>query len=228
VSTPQPALTLPEQLWLLALHRDEQVPTLELGPPNASGLAGAVLVELVLRGAIKVSEQDVVVVDPSPTKDRLLDQALARIRRRRPRTVKQWLLTLSSLWAGLPRTVRRSLRRGGMLRPRVRLLWLLPTRQYVVPDHAVVEQVQAGLRRTLLGADEPDPRGAALAGLVVVSGMIGACGLSGREASRAEQRALAIIEGKFVGLAISTVLREMRAAMTAAVAASPAGYAPIA
>ncbi len=83
-------LALPDELLLLALDdtTGRRARATELEP----GLAGAVLLDLALRRRIDVVEDGVVVIDPSPTGDAVLDALLARITAgRRRRSAKHWV-----------------------------------------------------------------------------------------------------------------------------------------
>jgi len=67
------ALTLPEELVLLA-YDDEKGHT--WNSSLDTGLGGAVMLDLSLRGRVEVREKDLVVVDPAPTGEPVLDAAL--------------------------------------------------------------------------------------------------------------------------------------------------------
>jgi hypothetical protein len=85
-------LTLAEELLLLAL--DDESGSVE---PAASGslqygLAGALLVELVIAGRLRLEGGGLVVADGSPTGDAVLDEVIGRISRSgRPRDAEYWV-----------------------------------------------------------------------------------------------------------------------------------------
>lgn len=94
-STVDSALTLPEEILLLAL-REEDGRFIDLpGRSLDHALAGAVLMELCLRGKIDIDLQRLVCVDPSPMEDDLLDPVLKAIAEvSAAHSAQHWIRTL--------------------------------------------------------------------------------------------------------------------------------------
>ena len=76
-------MNLPAEFALLA-YDDDGKPVTD-GTHLDNGLGGALLLELALAEKVDVEDKKVVVVDPAPTGDPLVDQALGPDRRATPR-----------------------------------------------------------------------------------------------------------------------------------------------
>src|SRR4051794_36111020 len=71
--------SLPEELLLLALH-DEKGSVIPAAASVLDGaLVGAILMELGLQGRLREDVDGALQVDPTPTGDEILDEALQRI-----------------------------------------------------------------------------------------------------------------------------------------------------
>lgn len=178
----QVRLTLPEEYALLALDDESGKIPFSLSETALHGLAGALLLELALRGRLRLSGRRVDVVEGPPARDPLLNEVLHELRwARKSRTVRQWVEKLAR---------RRSWRRvvGGLARARIldershRVLGLFPARRYPTRTPQVEDEVRGRLRRVAVEGAAPDARTACL--LVLVH----ATGLATRVFSRPERR----------------------------------------
>jgi len=215
--------TLPEGLLLVAVDAERRFACPAGGDALSYGLAGAVVTELLLQGAVRVTERGQLIAG-HPTGDQLLDDVLLGIRASRPRPVTSWVRVLAGRPVNLHQRLAGRLVRAGVLRQqRRRLLGVLPVRRYAVADEAVLEELRARLRAGLLGHGAPDPRTASLIGLVGACGLVD--GLVDRDERRAASRRAATIGAADpAGAAVSAAIRDARAAVaagaTAAVVAS--------
>ncbi|OYO18672.1 GPP34 family phosphoprotein [Enemella dayhoffiae] len=157
------------------------------------GLAGAVLLDLALRGRVRLTEKGerghwanrVVVVDDSPTDDALLDDALARLAGRD--RFRQSSITR------LHRHVRKPLQErlvgAGILRDvEQAVLGFIPVTRHPTVNPEPEQQVRAQLFRVLAENEAPDAETAALVG--VLSALNLAHTMIGDEASGAAKRAV--------------------------------------
>ncbi|MFE4829544.1 GPP34 family phosphoprotein [Streptomyces sp. NPDC056672] len=98
-----PLLTLPEELLLLCV--DPRTERLKLPPYVHHALAGAVLAEFELRGAITISDNRITTVQPltlgEPVADRLLGALVRDVRLGRPGAKQTRLLGLDTNYAGV-------------------------------------------------------------------------------------------------------------------------------
>jgi hypothetical protein len=185
------------------------------------GLAGALLMELMLAERVAVPDKRVVMTDPTPIGDPLADQALARIaadgRGRKP---KDWVGPLSK---GLRDQVLDRLVAAGLLRREEdRVLWVFPRTRY--PSASGAEPLpESETRRRLLAAVDStgpvDQRTAALCALVRALG-IERVAVPGRPRREVRERFEEIVAVSWPAEAVRKAITEMEAAVTTAVIVS--------
>jgi hypothetical protein len=210
-------LNLADELLLLVYD--------DAGAPRAGkqaveyGLAGALLMELMLAGRLAVPDQRVVVTDPSPTGDPLTDQALARIAAdRRGRRPKGWIDPLSN---GLrDRALDRLVQAGLLRREADRVLWVFPRTRF--PSASGSEPLPEGeTRRRLLAAVDAtgpvDQRTAALCALVRAIG-IERLAVPDRPKRQVQDRFQVIAPASWPADAVRRAITDAEAAAAAAVA----------
>jgi Golgi phosphoprotein 3 len=218
--------TLPEALLLVAIDAERRFACPAGGDALSYGLAGAVVTELLLQGAVRVTERGLLVAAGPATGDELLDDVLLGIRASRPRPVTSWVRVLAGRSVNLHQRLAGRLVRAGVLRAqRRRLLGVLPVRRYAVADAAGLQELRGRLRAGLLGHGPVDPPTASLIGLVGACGLVD--GLVDRDERRAARRRTAAIGREdLAGAAVSAAIRDAQTAVaagaTAAVVASTA------
>ncbi|WP_298802418.1 GPP34 family phosphoprotein [uncultured Pseudokineococcus sp.] len=210
-------LTLPEELLLL-VYDDEKGTTWSTSLDT--GLGGAVQLDLSLRGRVDVVDGDLVVVDATPTREPVLDGALAEVAATsRPRPPKRWLGPLGRevRAAALERLVER----GVLHREDDRVLWVLPRTRYPEADGGPEDRVRGRLHDAVVVGTTPDARTAALASLVK------ALSLRREVFPEADRRATdrrleQLAEGEWAGAAVKRSLDEvvMTAVMVSTLAAT--------
>jgi Golgi phosphoprotein 3 GPP34 len=219
---------------LLLLVTDDASGRLSVPTVQAdAGLGGANLLELALVNKVGLSGGHdggkpgrIVVWDPAPTGDAVLDAALAIIiahQGRKPAALIQ------PLGKNLRRALYERLAGRGLLRAgRDRILGLLPAHRWPAEDSRHEAHLRQQLVQALVQQQAPDERTAALIALLhalrcehkIIKP--GDYGLSRRELrSRAEQ----IVTASWASEAVRRAIQEMSAAVTAAVTAISAGAA---
>jgi hypothetical protein len=222
---------------LLLLVTDDASGRLSVPAAQAdAGLGGANLLELALMHKVDLSgEHDtgkpgrVVVRDPAPTGDTVLDTALSVIithQGSKPATL------IRPLGKDLRHTLYERLASSGLLHGgHGRILGLFPAHRWPAQDSRHEAEVRQQLVQALVQQNTPDERTAALIALLhalrcehkIINSRD--YGLSQRQLrSRAEQ----IAKGNWASEAVRTAIQEMTAAVVAAVssaAAMPAGAA---
>ena len=141
------------------------------GEPVDAGLGGANLVELTLLGKVDVSgEQDqgrrgrIIVRDPSPPGDEVLDAALQTLVKRQGRKPSA---VIRPLGKKLRRVLYQRLAARGVLRAeRRRMLGIFPTRTWPAADPSHKAEVRQHVTQALVGTAAPDERTAALIALL--------------------------------------------------------------
>lgn len=209
-------LALPDGLLLLALddERGTRAHSTELEP----GLAGAVLVDLALRGRLDADGKILHVVDPSPTGDAVLDTALATIAREsRPRTAQHWV---GKLQKGVRQEVSDRLVAAGTLRrDEKKVLWVFPVTRLPAGNPAPETAVRARLDDAVLRGVTPDERTAALAALVHATGL-GRAVFPEADRRAVTTRLAELSEGQWAAEAVRRAVQATAAATAAVIMAA--------
>ncbi|MDE0160388.1 MAG: GPP34 family phosphoprotein [Acidimicrobiaceae bacterium] len=158
---------------LLLLLRDEggkfvAVPGIALD----NALAGGVLMDLALENRIDTDPERLVLVDPTPVGDSLLDPTLAAIAAGEQRDALYWVGQTALRAAEIRReALSRLVERGVLEHDEGSFLWVFRSRRYPVIDGRAEREVKLRILGVLLSDDIPDPRD------VVIIGLADACGL---------------------------------------------------
>lgn len=201
------------------------------GAQADAGLSGAVLAELALMGKVDLTgEADagkpgrLVVRDPSPAGDAVLDAALAIVI---AHPGKKPSAAIGPLGKNLRQTLHDRLAASGVLHAgQARILGIFPAHRWPALDTSHEEQLRQQLAGALTGQASPDSRAAALIALLhalkcehkVIDPR--QYGLSRRQLrARAEE----ITKGSWAAAAVHQVIDETILAMTAAASAGAAG-----
>ena len=191
-------------------------------------LGGALLVELALIERVDVAgpAQEVapgrlVVHDPGPTGDEILDEALATVTSKegkKPQTV------VTALGRGTRLRLYERLAEGGVLREKEgRVLGVFPTHRWPAQDASHEAAVRAALESALRHGAATDSRTGALVSLLSALNAVAdvvdprAVGLSKRELNASARR---IAEGDWAAAAVRSAIGSMMAAVTAAIASA--------
>lgn len=212
-------LTLAEELALLAFDaRTGKVVGAAAGRLEY-GLAGAVLMELLIEGRLTARDGRLEVSDASRTGEPVLDHVLARVREtRRLRDLRGWVDRLAT-----PElrelVVDRLVDRGVLSRESGRVLWVFASSRYPERDPAPEQRVRRRVRRAVLEERHPGVHLAALVSLVEACGLVGEI-FSQEELRRARPRLERIASGEFVGGVVSGAFADAQAALQSATTAA--------
>lgn len=167
-AVPAPAARLPlrDELYLLGHDMDTGVARVHTGS-LAAGLAGAVLIDLVLFGDVTITDGRIANEYRDARGDLIADAVMAGIRTG-PRLppVGVWLRGCAE--AGLYERVRGNLLAVGILRQQPRRV---RADLYVPVDMVWSVRARAQIRSVLHGYEQPDPQCAALCGLIDALGL---------------------------------------------------------
>lgn len=212
-------LTLAEELLLLLLDDT----TGHLAPISRAnltcGLAGAVLMDLDVRGRIRADETGLTLRDPTPTGEALLDPTLARLAAApAPRDTRAWVRTLAASGDELYDGALASLVARRILKEVCeRFLWVLETRRYPIVDDREQKEAKLRLLSVLLCDGVPDAHDTALINLAETCGIFRLI-LQARELARASDRIARVAALDPIGCATSAVIREIETETQAAAA----------
>ncbi|MFJ6195145.1 GPP34 family phosphoprotein [Micromonospora sp. NPDC092111] len=178
-------VALAEELLLLAYDDETGKATM----PRISldlGMAAAVLVELALAGRIAYAEGSLVVTDPTPVGEPIIDGVLGRMAADTPHSPSSWVQRLRH---GLRDRILGDLVDHGVVRDVEETeLGFIVVHRYPLADPTVEQDTRRRLAEALADGQLPDERTAALATLVAVLRMEPALGLSGPAAEDARRR----------------------------------------
>jgi hypothetical protein len=207
-------LSLAEELLLLALN-DEKGTVLMAGATGLPyGLAGALLVELIAAGLLRIEGKALVAAPSGSARDEILDGVLSEMRSaRRTRDIKHWVGKVGRSGGKIRAKLAERLVAKGILRKEEgRLLLIFPTTRYPqvnpMPEYGVRERVRAALR----GMTPPDERTAALISLVHACDLVGPLFEKG-ERREAKKRAKEISASQPVGSAVARTVEAVKAAV---------------
>ena len=177
-------LTFPEETVLVLLDDQEGV-FLPIGKNTLElALTGSVLMELAFANRLDTDLERVIVVDDSPTGDRLLDGILERVaQHEETRNTKAWIETLAvEETAAIQEHALASLVARGVLRREekrlfqetVKHLWVFRSPRYFPIDGEAKERTRKRFAETLFSDAIPDPRDIALICLANACGILSA------------------------------------------------------
>lgn len=220
-------LTLAEQLLLIATH-DQKGSLLMAGSTAVPyGLAGALLLELSMKGRLVWMEKSLQVADRAPTGDPLADEALEMIASaKKQKDAKYWVSRLAQKIKRIDRRVYEGLVEKGILTPvEKQFLWVIPYRRFPERDPQPERLVRERLYDLIRGLLASNDRLVSLLSLVYACGLLNEVVPKG-ERKEAKKVVKAMIQGETVGKAVAGVVQEIQAAvMVSVIAASAASSA---
>ncbi|MBP6261188.1 MAG: GPP34 family phosphoprotein [Chromatiaceae bacterium] len=207
-------LTFAEEFLLLA-HDEESGDFAEIGfQVMSSILAGAALMDLALQGRIDSDQHHLILVDPKPVDEPILDFCLARIAEtREPKSIQDWITALAIHGARLRSlTIDRLLARGILERANKRFLWVFHTRVYPLIDERETVEVKRRIADILFTDDIPDPRDTFLLALAERSGLLTEV-FSQAVAEDRRERIQQLLHLDLLGQAVNKAIRHIQLAM---------------
>jgi hypothetical protein len=206
-------LNLAEELLLLALK--EEKGTVFLGASTALpyGLAGAVIIELIEAGLLRLDGKDLVAEPRGSARDEILDEILAAVRSSpRARRLDSWVGKLGRSGGKIRRKLLdRLVAKGILTREERRVLAVFPSSRYPTIDSRPEFEIRNRVRAGVFGVMPPDPRTAALISLADTCGLTGEIVAKG-ERREAKKRAKEITQSHPVGGAVARAVEAVRAA----------------
>ncbi len=216
--------SLPEDLLLLAV--DDTTGKVYSSESNALnyGLAGAALMDLLIAGRLDSADGKVTLANSTALGDAVLDDAALEIgRNEKGGDVQYWVDKLGNDKLGSDHLTERVLdqliQQQILRKEEHRIAWVIPADRYPTVNPAPERQVSEHIRAAVLEGTAPEPRIAALIGLLK------ACDLTGLVFTKQErqeygERIDQIGHGDAVGQAVSHAAEAAQAAMTGAIVGS--------
>ena len=211
-------LRFPEELMLFLLKNDEGDFAYVQDLPLRCALAGAVLMDLALEHRIDTDLHQLVVTDPTPLQDDLLDPTLARIvEATETRDTRYWIEQTSEHADEIRKRALARLVERGILRQEAdrSLLGLRRKRRYPIIDGRAAWEAKLRIMGVLFSDEIPDPRD------IVIICLTDACGvlkelLSARELKRATARIEQVRKMDLIGREISNTIWEIDSSLAPA------------
>jgi len=205
-------LRFAEEILLLVLDEERGGLAASLSPDSLNlALAGAVLMDLALEDRIDTDLERLMLVDPTPFGDDILDPTLAEIATDgQSRNTGYWLARIAGRGDQIRRAALARLIERGILRSEAHgLLFLVPSvsrsRRYPAADGQQVEEARLRIMRILFSDDVPDPRDIAIIALANACGVFRTI-LSSEERAQVRDRIDLLknldLIGRTMGLAI--------------------------
>ena len=167
-------LTFAEEILLLLLNDDGEFAPIQ-SERLSCALAGAVLLDLEFAFRIDTDLEKLVVHDPTPTGNPILDPTLTRLAGKEQQShARIWIRLLSDEDAGAIREqALQSLVARGILEQRGRKFpWVFRSRRYPTIDGEAEREVKLRVFDLLTSDAIPDPRDVALIGLVAACDLL--------------------------------------------------------
>jgi hypothetical protein len=218
-------MSLAEEFLLLA-YADDGTPLTD-GMHLDNGLGGALLLELAMDSRIDVVDKRVVVLDPAPTGEPVLDQALERISSaEKSRKPGYWVSKFAK--DTRPRVLDRLVGAGVLTMEKDRVLGVFPRTRYPAAqgtEPAVETDARQRMRAAVLGDGTVEPRTAALCALVAATDLDRKV-FADLDRKRVKARLKEIGQGAWAAKAVQATIEEIQSAiLIAIVAATTSGAA---
>jgi len=213
-------LSFAEEILLLLLHDKDGVFVPIPDWSMKCALAGAVLMDLALRDRIDTDLEKLMVVDPTPTGDSILDPVLATIAGASEQyDAKYWVQAIGADGDKIRDAALARLIAHGVLKEQdKRFLWVFETRRYPMIDGRAEREVKLRIMGVLLSDEIPEPRDIAIICLVDACNVFDEL-LSDRELETVRPRIEQVRKMDLIGQAMSNAVWEIQASI--ALAAQP-------
>ncbi len=183
-------------------------------------LAGAALMELALANRIDSDLEQLILVDPTPTGDDILDDVLKHLGEAGGELTADAVLERISANGEQYQemALKRLIAKGVLREENGRFLWVFHTRRYPVVDDSETREVRTRLRQLLLTDEIPDPRDVVLICLIDACGLLGLV-LSPEEIAQTEARVEQLSRLDLIGQAVTKAVAKIRFIITNATSA---------
>ena len=210
-------LRFAEEITLLLLNDDDGEFVRVPGWSMQCAFAGAVLMDLALENRIDTDIKRLVLIDPTPIGDDILDPTLALIAQSTETyDARHWVDQLADTAEEFrERALARLVERGILRREDDRFLWVFQSRRYPIVDGEAEREVKLRIMEVLFGNEIPDPRDIVLICLVDACGVLREL-LTARELERASERIEQVRKLDLIGQAVSKAVWDIQSSIALA------------
>lgn len=209
-------LTFVEEIILLLLRDDDGkfVPVSRLAMDRA--IAGAVLMELAMENRIDTDLESLILIDPTPVGDDLVDPILAAIGAGEKHDSRYWIEHTAQQANEIREgALSRLVERGILEQQDDRFLWVFRSRRYPMVDGKAEREVKLRIMGVLLSDEIPDPRDVVIICLADVCGLFRQM-LSKRELDQASARIEQVRKLDLIGQAVSQAIHDIEISIASA------------
>ena len=210
-------LRFSEEITLLMLNDEDGDFVRVSGWSLQCAYAGATLMDLALENRIDTDLNRLVLIDPTPLGDDLLDPTLSLIAETKETyDARRWVEQVADSAEEIRECALASLvARGILRREENRFLWVFQSRRYPIVDGEPEREVKLRIMGVLFGDEIPDPRD------VVIISLADACGilrelLSARELERASARIEQVRKLDLIGRAVTKAVWDIQSSIALA------------
>jgi len=217
-------LTLVEELFLLSIIDGKDEVNFNHNEHLPYALAGAVLLELVLAGHLKLEKKRVVVVDPTATGQEMLDRLLERIERaEKVYKLNHWISEFAfsnKKWRSWMADL--LVRRGILASCEKTFLWVIPCTAYIERDASAKYHIKNHLRAVVLTGEKADERAIGLLSLARAGDMLDHI-FTKDEMATAKKHLRLMLATEEVGAVVMETIEEIESATAAVILTTTAG-----
>lgn len=202
-------LTIPEELFLLAVHETEG----DIQPTNYKSfkvaLSGAILMNLAQENRIDTDLEKLIIDKRQPTGNDVLDIVFNEIQLyQSDQDVKHWITKLTEKSDSFKNMILNSLIKKGVLKiDDKKVLWVFSARRYPVVDNTEVKEVKSRVRELIFSDEIPDVQDIIIVSMLFYSGMLDLL-LSDDEIDSHIDRIEQIAKMDLIGQSISQAIEE--------------------
>ena len=210
-------LRFAEEITLLMLNDEDGEFVRVPGWSLQCAFAGAVLMDLALENRIDTDLKRLVLIDPTPLGEDVLDSILAQIAQaKETRDARHWVEDIADNVEQIREGALAGLvERGILRREENRFLWVFQSRRYPIVDGEVEREVKLRIMEVLFGNEIPDPRDIVLICLADACGILREL-LSARELERAAARIEQVRKLDLIGQAVSRAVWDIQSSIALA------------
>ncbi len=212
-------LTLSEEIFLLSLYERKTSVTFSSSSVLPYALGGAMLIELIWNGKIKLDESKrIKLAEDAPVEGELLNEIMVKARDdSHSKKLKFWISLLGLKSKRLQNAYAASLLAKGVLAEEDnRYSWVIPCAEYPGENASAKFTRKQQLRAMVLGGEKPDAQSAALLILIKACGLVDHL-FTSDEIKSANQRIARLSQGDALDPALLETVNEI-AAETASLA----------
>ena len=210
-------LRFAEEITLLMLDDEDGEFVRVPGWSMQCAFSGAVLMDLALENRIDTDLKRLVLIDPTPVGDDLLDPTLALIvESTETHDARYWVDRLADNAEEIrEHALARLVERGILRREDDRFLWVFQSRRYPIVDGEPEREVKLRIMEVLFSNEIPDPRDIVLICLVDACGILREL-LTARELERASERIEQVRKLDLIGQAVSKAVWDIQSSIALA------------